>query len=134
MKEIPETVDLAVIGVSYTVAPQVLKECVDKGIKRITLIAGGFSEAGEQGKKVQAEMLRLVRQNGMRAIGPNALSPINVKTGFCISFHPMESIKAGGLSMIFQSGLYEPRSGWLLNDFNYHLNKLIDLGNKMDVN
>ena len=134
VKEIPETVDLAVIGVSYTVAPQVLKECVDKGIKRITLIAGGFSEAGEQGKKVQAEMLRLVRQNGMRAIGPNALSPINVRTGLCISFHPMESIKAGGLSLIFQSGLYEPRSGWLLKDFNYHLNKLIDLGNKMDVN
>jgi acetyltransferase len=107
---------------------------VDKGIKRITLIAGGFSEAGEQGKKVQSEMLRLVRQNGMRAIGPNALSPINVRTGLCVSFHPMESIKPGGLSLIFQSGLYEPRSGWLLKDFNYHLNKLIDLGNKMDVN
>jgi acyl-CoA synthetase (NDP forming) len=56
-----------------------------------------------------------------------------VKAGFCISFHPMESIKAGKLSLVFQSGLYEPRSGWLLTDFNYHINKLIDLGNKMDV-
>jgi acyl-CoA synthetase (NDP forming) len=79
-------------------------------------------------------MARMVRQNSIRAIGPNALSPINVKAGLCISFHPIDSIKAGGLSLIFQSGLYEPRSGWLLNDFNYHLNKLIDLGNKMDVN
>jgi acyl-CoA synthetase (NDP forming) len=134
VKHIPETVDLAVIGVSYALTPVVLKECVDKGIKRVTLIAGGFSEAGEQGKRVQAEMARMVRQNGIRAIGPNALSPISVKAGFCISFHPMEFIKAGGLSLIFQSGLYEPRSGWLLTDFNYHLNKLIDLGNKMDVN
>ena len=57
-----------------------------------------------------------------------------MKAGFCISFHPIESIKAGSLSLIFQSGLYEPRFAWLLNDFNYHLNKLIDLGNKMDVN
>ena len=134
VKDIPETVDLAVIGVSYAVTPQVLKECVDKGIKRVTLIAGGFSEAGKEGKKVQAEMAHMIRQNGIRALGPNALSPINVKAGLCISFHPIESIKAGGLSLIFQSGLYEPRSGWLLNDFNYHLNKLIDLGNKMDVN
>jgi acyl-CoA synthetase (NDP forming) len=134
VKDIPEPVDLAVIGVSYAKTPEVLKEAVDKGIKRVTLIAGGFSEAGEQGKRVQAEMLRLIRQNGIRVIGPNALSPIHVKTGLCISFHPMESIKAGNLSLIFQSGLYEPRSGWLLNDFNYHLNKLIDLGNKMDVN
>jgi acyl-CoA synthetase (NDP forming) len=134
VKNIPETVDLAVIGVSYSVTPEILKQCVEKNIKRVTLIAGGFSEAGEQGKRVQADMARLIRQNGMRAIGPNALSPINVKAGLCISFHPMESIKAGSLSLIFQSGLYEPRSGWLLKDFNYHLNKLIDLGNKMDVN
>jgi acyl-CoA synthetase (NDP forming) len=134
VKDIPEIVDLAVIGVSYSVTPHVLKACVEKGIKRVTLIAGGFSEAGEDGKKVQADMARMVRQNGMRAIGPNALSPIHVKKGVCISFHPMESIKAGSLSLIFQSGLYEPRSGWLLNDFNYHLSKLIDLGNKMDVN
>ena len=134
VKDIPEIVDLAVIGVSYTVTPQVLKECVEKGIQRVTLIAGGFSEAGEEGKRVQAQMARMVRQNGIRVIGPNALSPIAVKAGFCISFHAIDSIKAGGLSLIFQSGLYEPRSGWLLNDFNYHLNKLIDLGNKMDVN
>jgi acetyltransferase len=134
VKDIPETVDLAVIGVSYAMAPQVLKECVEKGIQRVSLIAGGFSETGEKGKSVQAEMARMVRQNGVRVIGPNALSPINVKAGLCISFHPMEAIKAGGLSLIFQSGLYEPRSGWLLKDFNYHLNKLIDLGNKMDVN
>lgn len=133
VKDIPETVDLAVIGVSYAVTPAILKECVDKGIKRVTLIAGGFSEAGEHGKRVQADMARLVRQNGIRVIGPNALSPIHVKSGLCISFHPMDAIRAGGLSLIFQSGLYEPRSRWLLNDFNYHLNKLIDLGNKMDV-
>jgi acetate---CoA ligase (ADP-forming) len=134
VKDIPETVDLAVIGVSYAVTPEILKQCVEKGIKRVTLVAGGFSEAGEEGKKVQAEMARRVRENGVRVIGPNALSPINVKAGFCISFHPIESIRAGGLSLIFQSGLYEPRSRWLLTDFNYHLSKLIDLGNKMDVN
>jgi len=76
------------------VTPDILKQCVEKNIKRVTLIAGGFSEAGEQGKRVQADMARLIRQNGIRAIGPNALSPINVKAGLCISFHPMEAIKA----------------------------------------
>jgi len=133
VKDIPETVDLAVIGVSYTLTPEVLNECVEKGIRRVSLIAGGFSEAGKEGKRAQEKMAHRVRQSGTRVIGPNALSPICVKAGFCISFHPMESIKAGKLSLVFQSGLYEPRSGWLLTDFNYHINKLIDLGNKMDV-
>ena len=134
VKDIDETVDLAVVGVSNSLTLGILRECVDKGIKRVTLIAGGFSETGEQGKKVQEQMAHIVRENGIRAIGPNALGPINVPANFCISFHPIESMKPGGLSLIFQSGLYEPRFSWLLSDFNYHLNKLIDLGNKMDVN
>ena len=51
--------------------------------------------------------------NGIRAIGPNALSPINTATHLAISFHPIQKMKTGGLSLIFQSGLYEPRIDWL---------------------
>jgi len=134
VKHIDETVDLAVIGVSYSLTLGVLKECVEKGIKRVTLVAGGFSEAGEEGKRLQEQMAQIIKDNGIRAIGPNALSPINTPENFYISFHPLKKIKPGGLSLIFQSGLYEPRFKWLSSDFNYHINKLIDLGNKMDVN
>jgi len=48
VKQIDEIVDLAVIGVSYSSTLGVLKECVEKGIKRVIIIAGGFSEAGEE--------------------------------------------------------------------------------------
>lgn len=134
VEDIDEPVDLAVIGVSHALVPGILGECVHKDIKRVTIIAGGFSEVGENGKKVQEKMRQIVKDHGIRTIGPNALSPINVPSNFCISFHPVSQIKRGGLSLIFQSGLYEPRFNWLLSDFNYHLNKLIDLGNKMDIN
>jgi len=134
LMHIDETVELAVIGVSHSVTLQILRECAQKGIKRVTIIAGGFSETGEEGKRVQEEMARLLKDNGIRAIGPNALSPINVAENFCISFHRLKQIKPGGLSLIFQSGLYEPRLKWLTSDFNIHLNKVIDLGNKMDIN
>lgn len=134
VKHIDETVDLAVIGVSHTLTLGVLRDCVEKGIKRLTIIAGGFSEAGEEGKRVQEQIAQLIKDNGIRAIGPNALSPLNVPANFCISFHPLKQLKPGALSLIFQSGLYEPRFKWLMSDFNYHLNKLIDLGNKMDIN
>ena len=131
--EIDGPVDLAVIGVSHALVPGILRDCVQKGIRRVTIIAGGFSEAGERGKRAQEEMRQMVRDHDIRAIGPNALSPINVPAGFCISFHSISAIRQGGLSLIFQSGLYEPRFAWLLTDFNLHLNKLIDLGNKMDI-
>jgi acetate---CoA ligase (ADP-forming) len=134
VKEIEEVVDLAVIGVSAALTPKVLTECAEKGIKRVTLIAGGFSEIGKEGKDIQKKMSEILRENGMRAIGPNALSPINVRGKFAVSFHELKKIEPGRLSLIFQSGLYEPLFEWLLSDFNFHFNKLIDLGNKMDIN
>jgi acyl-CoA synthetase (NDP forming) len=134
VKHISETVDLAVIGVSHSLTHGILRDCAEKGVKRVTIVAGGFSETGEDGKRLQMEMAQLLGVNGIRAIGPNALSPINVPINLYISFHRLKKIKPGGLSLIFQSGLYEPRLGWLTSDFNLHLNKVIDLGNKMDIN
>jgi acetyltransferase len=134
VKDLPERVDLVVIGISHALTPGIVKECIDQGIQRITIIAGGFSDAGEQGRRVQEQVAELVKNNGIRTIGPNALSPITVPEGLCISFHPVTAMKPGCLSLIFQSGLYEPRLHWLLSDFNLHIHKLIDLGNKMDVN
>jgi acyl-CoA synthetase (NDP forming) len=134
VSSIPEIVDLAVIAVSNMQTPAILAECLARGIRRLALVAGGFSEIGPEGKAVQQQMKELVRSHGARAIGPNALSPINPRIGFAISFHPLERIPVGGLSLIFQSGLYEPRLRWLFTEFNLHLNKLIDLGNKMDLN
>ncbi|MBI4764584.1 MAG: CoA-binding protein [Deltaproteobacteria bacterium] len=131
---IEETVDLAVITVPHVQAPRILQECIEKGIRRVILVAGGFSETGEKGRKVQQRMLELVRKNGVRALGPNALSPINPRHHFAISFHSIDRLKTGGLSLIFQSGLYEPRLRWMFSAFNLHLNKLLDLGNKMDLN
>jgi acetate---CoA ligase (ADP-forming) len=134
VRAIEEIVDLAVIAVSHVQTPKVLQECIEKGIRRVVLVAGGFSETGEEGRKIQHQMLDLVRKSGIRAIGPNALSPINPRNNFAVSFHPLERINTGGLSLIFQSGLYEPRLRWMFSAFNLHLNKLIDLGNKMDLN
>ena len=79
-------------------------------------------------------MKQLLRENNIRAIGPNALSPINVQGKFAVSFHEIKNINPGNLSLVFQSGLYEPAFEWLLSDFNFRFNKLIDLGNKMDIN
>lgn len=134
VKSINDTIDLAVIAVPHSSTYSVLKECLEKGVKRMTIVAGGFSETGEEGKRIQKEMADLLKIYKARAIGPNALSPINTAINLAISFHPLNEMKKGHLSLIFQSGLYEPRLDWLFSEFNLHLNKLIDLGNKMDIN
>lgn len=134
IEDLPEVVDLAVIGVSHELTPALLEECARKGVKRAVLVAGGFSETGEKGRNTQTAMKNLLARFGMRAVGPNALSPINSRNGLAVSFHPLERIEPGGLCLIFQSGLYEPRLEFLLGPFGMRLHKLLDLGNKMDVN
>ena len=134
VKSIDGDVDLAVIGVPANRVLEIVRDCVAKRIKGVTIIAGGFSETGTEGRGVQDEMLSLLRENGIRAIGPNALSPINTRNNFIVSFGSVEKLPRGDLSFVFQSGLYEPRLNWLFSDVHLYLSKLIDLGNKMDIN
>lgn len=132
---IEDDVELAVISVPARITLDIVRDCVAKKVKGLTIIAGGFSEIGAEGRKTQDEIRRLLQENGIRAIGPNALSPVNSANNFVIGFSPAVSkLPRGGLSLIFQSGLYQPRLNWLLNEFHLDIAKLIDLGNKMDIN
>ena len=133
VRSIEGDIDLVAISVAASRTLDIIKDCIAKKVKAITLIAGGFSEIGEDGEGLQDEVFRLLKENGIRAIGPNALSPINARNNFAIGFGPIVALPQGGLSFIFQSGLYQPRINWLLTDFNLYLNKLVDLGNKMDI-
>jgi len=134
LMSIEDEIDLAVVSVPAAKTPDIVRECVAKKVKGVVLTAGGFSEIGTKGREVQSEMKRLLRENGIRATGPNSLSPINSRNNFIVSFGPVEKLPQGYLSFIFQSGLYEPRFNWLLTGFHLYLSKLLDLGNKMDVN
>ncbi len=127
-------VDLAVISVPARHTLEVVRDCVAAGVGGVTIVSGGFSETGGQGQHTQDEIHRRLRQAGIRCIGPNALSPINSANNFIIGFGPIpRALPRGGLSLIFQSGLYQPRLDWLLNEHRLNLAKLIDLGNKMDI-
>lgn len=134
LTSIEDGVDLVVCAVPAAATLEVIKDCVEKGVKGVVIVAGGFSEIGDDGIKVQAEIAHLLRESGIRAIGPNSLSPINTSNNLVIGFRPYQKLKRGSLSFIFQSGLYEPRLDSILFKLNLGVSKLIDLGNKMDVN
>lgn len=134
LKSIEGDVDLAVLSVSANRTLNVVRDCIAKGVKAITITAGGFSEGGKTGRNVEEELSRLLRENGIRAVGPNALSPINTANNMAVGFGPMHILLRGHVGFIFQSGLYQPRINWLFSAMKLRMSKLIDLGNKMDIN
>ncbi|MDD4859180.1 MAG: CoA-binding protein [Dehalococcoidales bacterium] len=133
VSSIEDEVDLVVISVGAGKTLDVVRDCVAKRVKAISITAGGFSEGGAEGKNIEREMLRLTGEAGIRVVGPNALSPINTANNLAVGFGPMKILARGNLGFIFQSGLYQTRINWLYSHFKLRMSKLIDLGNKMDI-
>lgn len=134
LKSIEGEVDLVVISIPARRIPDIIRDCIAKKIKGIVITAGGFSETGSGGRGLQDDMKQLLDGSGIRVIGPNALSPLNSTLNFIIGFGPVLKLNKGKLSFIFQSGLYQPRLNYLVSEMHLNINKLVDLGNKMDIN
>ena len=132
LQDIPEGIDLVVIAVPAPKAIDIVKDCDKKGVKQLVIVTGGFSEGGEQGQKLHQEIVTFVKEKDMRSIGPNTLGPINTSNNLAISFNSIKEMRQGGISFAFQSGFYDPKINWLFSHLG--INKIVDLGNKMDVN
>jgi len=132
LQDIPESIDLVVIAVPAPKALDIVKDCDKKGVKQVVIVTGGFSEGGEQGQKLHQEIASFVKDKDIRSIGPNTLGPINTSNNLAISFNSIKEMRQGGISFAFQSGFYDPKINWLFSHLG--INKIVDLGNKMDVN
>ncbi|MBW1682341.1 MAG: CoA-binding protein, partial [Deltaproteobacteria bacterium] len=131
LEDIPGKIDLVVSAVPASKTMDIVKACHAIGVKQLVIVAGGFSEGGETGKKRHEEIASFVKEKGIRALGPNTLTPINTAINFVISFNPVNRLKTGGLSLAFQSGFYEPKVNWIFSRLG--VNKVLDMGNKMDI-
>src|SRR4030043_1711378 len=70
LKERPEKIDLAIIMINRRSVPNVMRECAEKGIKAVIVVADGFAERDEEGAKLQNEIVEIDRKSGIRIIGP----------------------------------------------------------------
>ncbi|MEW5785385.1 MAG: acetate--CoA ligase family protein [Bacillota bacterium] len=135
--DIPETVDLAIIGVAAAQAMAVLKECAAKGIKAAIVFTSGFAEVGEAGRQRQEEMQALARSEGMRILGPNCLGILNYYNGNTASFFyhqkPEGLVHPDTLSFITQSGGLGGIIHQMVLQFSIGFNYFISTGNEADL-
>ena len=82
LASLPITPDVAVIVTPRDIVPQVVKDCVENGIKAIIVFAQGFADADSRGKELQKEMVRIARGGGSRVMGPNTVGSANPYVGF----------------------------------------------------
>ncbi|UCC63159.1 MAG: acetate--CoA ligase family protein, partial [Anaerolineae bacterium] len=134
--ELPEGIDLAVILTPAPTVPAYLDACGQRGIRRACIESSGFGEFSAGGPALQAQVVEVARQRGIRFTGPNGLGVINLADGVCVPFAPMtrDWVRRGRVSILAQSGGLIQHACSLLAAAGMGINKGVSLGNKADLN
>ena len=132
--DLPEGIDLAVIILPAKLNPQAIRECAARGINAIVLAAGGFSEVDDEGRLLQAELETVVRETGVRVIGPNTSGVTSTPFNFTSSFFPLGKIPRGNISYIAQTGNFATHTmRYIATGENFGVARVVGIGNKVDV-
>ncbi len=125
-------VDLAIVLVARQLAPQVVAECAQKGVKSVVLFTAGYKETGtEAGRRIEAELVETARSGGMRLFGPNCMGIYAPRSG--LSFFPGLSKEAGHLGLISHSGSLANIIGRQAEEKGLAFSKVVSLGNEADL-
>lgn len=130
--DIPESVDLAVIAVPASQVAGTLGECTRKGVRAAVIISGGFAETGEAGRKLEAELVKIARQNGIRFIGPNSMGHADTASQLS-TLAWTGKIAPGPVALISQSGNYGHRIIHNGISSGIGFSKFISTGNEADL-
>jgi len=139
IESIPENFDLAIYFIPAKSLPDTIRACAKKGVKAIIIESAGFSEVGEEGRRLQKESVDLARGFGIRLWGPNCMGLLDGHSrnvfSFMYSDRWMTLMKPGTVSLVVQSGMLS--AGFLmmiLERGGMGMAKVCSIGNKCDVN
>ena len=104
VSEIPDGgADLVFVCTPTAVNVELLRACAKKGVRAAFVASGGYGEAGEEGARLESELVRTADELGMVLAGPNGQGVISTPHSMCAQivapFPP-----SGVISVASQSG------------------------------
>ena len=103
VEEIPEA-DLAILAIPAAYCLEAVEVlAAKKGVRAFIIVSGGFGETGEEGKKMEREIVEVVNRYDACLIGPNC---IGVMTPYHASVFttPVPGLTSQGCDFISGSG------------------------------
>lgn len=130
--DVPDEIDLAVISVVAPMVPKAMEECVRKGVKGALVITAGFAEVGEEGRRLQDEVVRIAHGAGIRFVGPNSngMWSSRVKLNLLFGGAP----QPGPISFVSQSGTLGGYLFQVATTKGYGFSKFVSSGNQASLN
>ncbi len=131
-KSLPEPPDLAVLVVPPATCIKAIDTLGRKGTKSFLVISAGFKETGEEGKKLEKELVETAHRYGARIIGPNCLGVMDTHTPLNATFATVTPPK-GNVAVISQSGaLLSAFFDWSIEEM-VGFSKIVSMGNQADL-
>jgi len=130
VSDIPEQVDLAVIVVRAELVGDVLRECIDTGVRAGVVISGGFAEIGRN--DLQERIRDMAIEADFAFLGPNCVgmySPPFVDTNFVASERIIKP-NPGNIALVSQSGGILVDQMIKLTAEGAGLSRAVSIGNK----
>jgi len=135
VRELPATPGLAVILTPARTVPGLMEACGEKGIKRVVVETGGFSELDQERGDLEVQIKETAQRHGMRFIGPNCIGLVSTDNGLAIPFPIItRPTKKGGLSIVAQSGGIGLTYLHHFSESGVGVAKFASVGNKLNVN
>jgi acetyltransferase len=96
-------IDLVFVCTPASANPDLLRACAKKGVKAAFLTSAGYGEAGDEGRKLEDELIALADELGILLAGPNGQGVVSTPAHLCAQivapFPP-----AGAIAVASQSG------------------------------
>jgi acyl-CoA synthetase (NDP forming) len=136
IEDINGSPEVAIFLIPARYVPEAMEACGRKGVRYGVIQSGGFSEFSDDNRNLEREVLDAARRWNIRFVGPNCISILNLDNGLALPFVPLkpDDMKKGSLSIAAQSGGIVIEALRLLTVENIGFNKLISMGNKLDLN
>ncbi|MGD9881430.1 MAG: acetate--CoA ligase family protein [Reyranella sp.] len=133
---VPGDIDHAYILLNGRGAVDALAACGKRGVKVASILAGGFADAGAAGASMQDDLVRIVRETGIRLVGPNSIGTVSTDPPVALTANAafaVEHLRKGRWAVVSQSGSL---IGALLSRADARgigFSRLISVGNEVDL-
>ncbi|GAQ65773.1 acetate--CoA ligase family protein [Streptomyces scabiei] len=128
------TPDLVVSCIPAAVTADALREAAAVGARAALVCAGGFAEAGSDGLLHQKALTEVVRDTGIRILGPNTSGFLVPHRRLTASFVPgAPDLEPGSVAVVAASGGVNHALAFALAEAGVGLRLGVGLGNSLDV-
>lgn len=127
-------VDLVVSCVPAPATSAALRDAAAAGARAALVCAGGFAETGETGARLQADLAAVVRETGLRLLGPNTSGFLVPHRSLRATFVPgAAAVAPGGVAVVAASGGVNHALAFALAGAHAGVRLAVGLGNSVDV-